>query len=121
MGLIAGSYAENDKQSKMQEVFEQMLQIEKPNACKPIPIYRRSPKVVCPRCGTDGVLLVKYDILPNGTVDGVEVLSEDLPKGAKKDIFAAFEDWRYYPAVENGQPVTTHGQKVQFSLIGGAR
>lgn len=121
MGLIAGSYAEDDKQVKMQEVFESMLQLEKPRACEPIAIYRREPQVQCFGCGRDGKLVVEYDILPTGYLDGIKILADEVPRGAKDDIFRALKDWRYYPAVENGQPVRTSGRRVQFSVMGQRR
>jgi protein TonB len=71
------------------------------------PAYPRSAE----RREIEGHVVVRYNVTPDGTVDGVEVV-EAAPAGIfERSVMRALESWRYAAAAE-----TTEGVERRFDF-----
>lgn len=55
--------------------------------------------------GTDRQMLVRFTVMPDGRVQQPETVLSALAPEERQAVLADFVQWRFRPAVENGQPV----------------
>ena len=87
-----------------------------------MPIVRIEPQY--PRkaamTGQQGWVLLKFDITPSGSVEGVEVLDSQPRRIFNSAAKRALQKWKYRPKVIDGKAVSQSGNKVkiEFKLEG---
>lgn len=87
-----------------------------------LPLVRIEPQY--PRkaamSGTQGWVLLKFDITPTGAVEGVKVLEAKPRRVFNSAAKRALLKWKYRPKVIDGKPVSQTGNKVkiEFKLEG---
>ena len=80
------------------------------------PIIRYNPPYPdsCRSRGATGIVLVQFDVSPEGNVINARVI--DAPDRCFNRIISTVSKWKYPPAYENGRPVTRYGVVERFSF-----
>ena len=66
---------------------------------------------------TYGVVVVQYDILVDGTVDNLEVVSSDPPDVFDAEALRFMGTWRFRPAHEDGEAIETLGVESTIEFV----
>ncbi|MHA7873442.1 MAG: energy transducer TonB [Hyphococcus sp.] len=80
------------------------------------PLIRHAPPYPesCRARGVSGVVIVQFDVTPEGNVVNVRVI--DAPDRCFRRIAGAIARWKYPPSYENGRPVMRYGVVERFSF-----
>lgn len=82
------------------------------------PLIRYAPPYpdTCRSRGVMGIVLVQFDVTPEGNVVNARVI--DAPDRCFNRIVSTVSKWKYPPAYENGRPVMRYGvvEKFNFQL-----
>jgi protein TonB len=81
---------------------QQPIRVAAPPHTEPIPIYQPVPAM---RVDRDSVARMYLTVGPDGRVHDIDVI-ESIP-GEMPRLIAAVQNWRFRPALQNGQPVTS--------------
>jgi TonB family protein len=66
--------------------------------------------------GTQGVITLSADVASDGTTQNIRVV-KSLDPGLDRNAIAAVKEWRFQPAMRNGQPVTVSASiEVRFEI-----
>jgi len=92
--------------------------ITKPINSEARPIVRIAPKypMTAARDGTEGWVILGFDISAIGQVINVKVLDSQPNKVFDKAAKQALRKWKYRAKSENGQPITQQGFTVQLDF-----
>ncbi len=67
--------------------------------------------------GIEGWVKLRFTILPNGAVEGVEVLDSSPRRVFDRSATSAIQRWTFKPRIENGQAVSETGElTIDFEL-----
>ena len=80
------------------------------------PVIRYNPPYpdTCRSRGATGIVLVQFDVSPEGNVINARVI--DAPDRCFNRIISTVSKWKYPPAYENGRPVTRYGIVERFDF-----
>ncbi len=80
------------------------------------PLIRYNPPYPdnCRNRGATGIVLVQFDVSPEGDVINARVI--DAPDRCFNRIISTVSKWKYPPAFENGRPVTRYGIVERFDF-----
>ena len=80
------------------------------------PVIRYNPPYPdsCRSRGATGIVLVQFDVSPEGNVINARVI--DAPDRCFNRIISTVSKWKYPPAFENGRPVTRYGIVERFDF-----
>ena len=66
--------------------------------------------------GTEGWVIVEFDITPAGTVENPRVI-DALPQGTfDRAAMKAIKKWKFKPKIVNGQPVAQYNKEYQITF-----
>jgi len=82
------------------------------------PIVRIEPKypVQAARDGINGWVKMRFSIMPDGSVDEVEVVEAEPKRVFDREAIRALKRWKYSPKIENGQALKQTGIMVQLDF-----
>lgn len=82
------------------------------------PIVRIEPKypVQAARDGINGWVKMRFSIMPDGSVDEIEVVDAEPKRVFDREAIRALKRWKYSPKVENGQALKQTGIMVQLDF-----
>lgn len=82
------------------------------------PIVRIEPKypVQAARDGISGWVKMRFSIMPDGSVDEVEVVDAQPKRVFDREAIRALKRWKYKPKIENGQALKQPGMMVQLDF-----
>lgn len=68
------------------------------------------------RKGTEGFVVVEFDVSPDGEVVDPYVVDTDQPGSFERSVMRTIRRWAYEPYVHNGVPVTVNDVKARFTF-----
>ncbi len=82
------------------------------------PIVRIEPKypVQAARDGINGWVKMRFSIMPDGSVDEIEVVDASPKRVFDKEATRALKRWKYSPKIENGKALKQTGIMVQLDF-----
>lgn len=82
------------------------------------PIVRIEPKypVQAARDGINGWVKMRFSIMPDGSVDEIEVVDAEPKRVFDREAIRALKRWKYSPKIENGQALKQTGIMVQLDF-----
>ena len=82
------------------------------------PIVRIEPKypVQAARDGINGWVKMRFSIMPDGSVDEIEVVDAQPKRVFDKEAIRALKRWKYSPKIENGKALKQTGIQVQLDF-----
>lgn len=82
------------------------------------PIVRIEPKypVQAARDGINGWVKMRFSIMPDGSVDEVEVVDAQPKRVFDREAIRALKRWKYKPKIENGVALKQTGLMVQLDF-----
>lgn len=85
-----------------------------------MPMYRVEPKYPqsALKQGKEGYVILKFTIDPQGRPIDIVVVDAKPNRLFNKEAIRALRKWKYQPQVQNGSPVSQHGQtaRLEFKL-----
>ena len=68
------------------------------------------------RKGTEGFVVVEFDVSPDGEVVDPYIVETDQPGSFERSVMRTIRRWAYVPYVHNGVPVTVNDVKARFTF-----
>ena len=68
------------------------------------------------RKGTEGFVVVEFDVSPDGEVVDPYIVETDQPGSFERSVMRTIRRWAYEPYVHNGVPVTVNDVKARFTF-----
>lgn len=66
--------------------------------------------------GTEGWVLVQFDVTPEGTTINCEVIESEPPGMFDREACRAVDRWRYQPKIVDGNPAPRFGVQTRFDF-----